>query len=129
MNQILSVSTNIGFAFLGMSAMSLMLGFAMFDKGLLALGNLHLLCALPLLFGVQRCITFLLAVKNAKVTLALVSGIAINLCLGWPVIGMIVQLSGLYYLLANYVAFATQSIFLSFSQLKNIIINIVTSYL
>src|SRR5690606_23649107 len=65
----------------------------LFDAGLLAMGNLLFLGGLALIIGLQRLRLFFFQMRKLKGTVCFLGGILV-VFLGWPVIGMIIEMFG-----------------------------------
>jgi len=85
----------IGIGLTGFGCVFLLLGvILLFDRVLLALGNLVLLAGLILLIGPTKTVRFF--TSRAKIRGSICFLVGIVLCLvGWPVIGMIVEIFGI----------------------------------
>ncbi|KAM8719258.1 hypothetical protein ACLKA7_011897 [Drosophila subpalustris] len=79
----------ISFLFLGM--------LLLFDKGLLAIGNILFIAGLGCVIGVERTLRFFFQRHKVKGTTAFFGGIVIVL-LGFPIIGMIIESYGFFAL-------------------------------
>uniref|UniRef100_A0A182QSZ0 Vesicle transport protein GOT1B n=2 Tax=Neomyzomyia TaxID=44536 RepID=A0A182QSZ0_9DIPT len=83
----------IAFLFLGM----LML----FDKGLLAIGNILFVCGLACVIGLERTFRFFFQKHKVKASICFFGGIAIVL-LGYPLIGMLIEMYGFILLFSGF---------------------------
>ncbi|ALC49250.1 CG32576 [Drosophila busckii] len=83
----------ISFLFLGM--------LLLFDKGLLAIGNILFICGLGCVIGVERTLRFFFQRHKIKGTTAFFGGIVIVL-LGFPIIGMIIESYGFFALFSGF---------------------------
>ncbi|GFO18120.1 vesicle transport protein got1b-like [Plakobranchus ocellatus] len=83
----------IAFLFLGM--------LFFFDKGLLAIGNILFICGLAFVIGLERTFRFFFQQHKLRATGFFVGGMFIVL-LGWPVIGMCVELYGFFLLFSGF---------------------------
>ncbi|EDW82285.1 vesicle transport protein GOT1B [Drosophila tropicalis] len=83
----------ISFLFLGM--------LLLFDKGLLAIGNILFISGLGCVIGVERTLRFFFQRHKVKGTTAFFGGIVIVL-LGWPIIGMIIESYGFFALFSGF---------------------------
>jgi len=92
----------IGLGLAGFGVAFLMLGTVLlFDKGLLAIGNILFLSGLAFIIGLERTFRFFFQKHKWKATLAFFSGISI-VFLGWPLIGMIVEIYGFFLLFRGF---------------------------
>jgi len=73
------------FLFLGM--------LLLFDKGLLAIGNIFCIVGLFLVIGVEKSFRFFIQAERLKGSLCFFGGVFI-LLLGWPILGMIIEVYG-----------------------------------
>lgn len=73
----------------------------LFDKGLLAMGNVLFLAGVMLIIGPQRAVRFFFQKRKAKGSLFFFSGMAFVL-IGWPIIGMGVELFGFVNLFGDF---------------------------
>ncbi|CAF4485108.1 unnamed protein product [Rotaria magnacalcarata] len=85
----------VGFIFLGM--------IFLFDKGLLAVGNILFLAGLSMIIGFERTLRFFFQRNKIKATLLFFGGISIVL-FGYPLVGMIFEIYG-FFLLFGLVRF------------------------
>ncbi|XP_017104498.1 vesicle transport protein GOT1B isoform X1 [Drosophila bipectinata] len=83
----------ISFLFFGM--------LLLFDKGLLAIGNILFLSGLGCVIGVERTLRFFFQRHKVKGTTAFFGGIIIVL-LGFPIIGMIIESYGFFALFSGF---------------------------
>ncbi|EDV46896.1 vesicle transport protein GOT1B [Drosophila suzukii] len=83
----------ISFLFLGM--------LLLFDKGLLAIGNILFISGLGCVIGVERTLRFFFQRHKVKGTTAFFGGIVIVL-LGFPIIGMIIESYGFFALFSGF---------------------------
>mmetsp|Transcript_2773 Transcript_2773/g.4876 ORF Transcript_2773/g.4876 Transcript_2773/m.4876 type:complete len:142 (-) Transcript_2773:2408-2833(-) len=65
----------------------------LFDKSLLAMGNVLFLSGVTLIIGAQRSVRFFLARRRWKGSACFFSGITLVL-IGWPIIGTLVEAFG-----------------------------------
>lgn len=84
-----------GLAFLMLGVMLL------FDKGLLAIGNILFLSGLAFIIGLERTFWFFFQKHKWKGSVAFFSGITV-LLIGWPLIGMIVESYGFVLLFRGF---------------------------
>ncbi|XP_014270285.1 vesicle transport protein GOT1B [Halyomorpha halys] len=73
----------------------------LFDKGLLAIGNILFICGLACVIGLERTFRFFFQRHKFKATLAFLGGIGVVL-LGWPVTGMIIETYGFVLLFSGF---------------------------
>jgi len=92
----------IGVGLAGFGVAFLFLGIIfLFDKGLLAIGNILFLCGLACVIGLERTFRFFFQVHKAKGSSAFFGGILIVL-FGFPLIGMLVELYGFVILFSGF---------------------------
>lgn len=90
----------VGLAGFGISL--LILGvLLLFDKGLLAIGNILFISGLACVIGIQRTLRFFFQVQKIKATACFFGGIVIVL-IGWPLIGMIFEFYGFILLFSGF---------------------------
>ncbi|KAK9499642.1 hypothetical protein O3M35_002650 [Rhynocoris fuscipes] len=73
----------------------------LFDKGLLAIGNILFICGLGSVIGLERTFRFFFQRHKVKATIAFFGGIFVVL-MGWPVTGMILELYGFIKLFSGF---------------------------
>jgi len=83
----------IAFVFLGV--------LLLFDKGLLAIGNILFICGLACVIGLERTFRFFFKRNKIRASVAFFGGIIIVL-LGWPIVGMIVESYGFVLLFSGF---------------------------
>ncbi|KAH8316833.1 hypothetical protein KR074_009175, partial [Drosophila pseudoananassae] len=94
--------TEIGIGLAGFGISFLFLGMLLlFDKGLLAIGNILFLSGLGCVIGVERTLRFFFQRHKVKGTTAFFGGIIIVL-LGFPIIGMIIESYGFFALFSGF---------------------------
>jgi len=99
-------SQKIGVALVAFGVSFLFLGVVLlFDKGLLAIGNILFLCGLAFVIGLERTFRFFFQRHKIKGSVAFFGGILIVL-FGWPLIGMIVEIYGFILLFSGFFPFA-----------------------
>jgi len=92
----------IGVGLAGFGVGFLLLGIILlFDKGLLAIGNIFFISGLACVIGLERTFRFFFQVHKAKGSAAFFGGILIVL-FGWPLIGMLVELYGFVLLFSGF---------------------------
>ncbi|XP_054168560.1 vesicle transport protein GOT1B-like [Oppia nitens] len=92
----------IGLGLSGFGIAFLMLGvMLLFDKGLLAIGNILFLSGLAFIIGLERTFWFFFQKHKWKASLAFFTGITVVL-IGWPLIGMIVETYGFILLFRGF---------------------------
>lgn len=92
----------IGVGLAGFGIAFLLLGVLfLFDKGLLAIGNILFISGLAFVIGLERTFRFFFQKHKLKATSFFVGGILIVL-FGWPVIGMCVEMYGFFLLFSGF---------------------------
>ncbi|XP_050676460.1 vesicle transport protein GOT1B [Leptidea sinapis] len=92
----------IGVGLAGFGMTFLFLGvLLLFDKGLLAIGNILFISGLACVIGIQRTFFFFFQRHKIKATIAFFGGITIVL-LGWPMFGMIAEMYGFLLLFRGF---------------------------
>ncbi|CEP00178.1 Got1/Sft2-like family [Plasmodiophora brassicae] len=92
----------LGIGLTGIGSLFLVLGILLlFDKALLAMGNILFLCGVILIIGVRNTARFFYRKGKIRGTCCFLGGIALVLC-GWPVIGIAVELFGMINLFGNF---------------------------
>ncbi|XP_059618849.1 vesicle transport protein GOT1B [Phlebotomus argentipes] len=92
----------IGVGLAGFGISFLFLGILLlFDKGLLAIGNIFFLSGLACVIGLQRTFRFFFQKHKVKGSIAFFGGIVI-LLVGYPLIGMIVEIYGFVLLFSGF---------------------------
>lgn len=92
----------IGVGLAGFGVMFLFLGVLFFfDKGLLAFGNILFICGLGCVIGLERTFRFFFQRHKFKATGFFVGGILVVL-IGWPVIGMCLEMYGFFLLFSGF---------------------------
>ncbi|OXA37645.1 Vesicle transport protein GOT1B [Folsomia candida] len=99
-------SQKIGIGLVAFGACFLFLGVLLvFDKGLLAIGNILFLCGLAFLIGLERTFRFFFQRHKIKGSAAFFGGIFVVL-IGWPIIGMVVETYGFFLLFSGFFPYA-----------------------
>jgi hypothetical protein len=92
----------IGVGLAGFGIVFLFLGMVLlFDKGLLAIGNILFICGLAFVIGLERTFRFFFQRHKLKSTGFFIGGMVIVL-IGWPVVGMCVELYGFFLLFSGF---------------------------
>ncbi|KAH8366647.1 hypothetical protein KR084_010119, partial [Drosophila pseudotakahashii] len=98
----LHLPAEIGIGLAGFGISFLFLGMLLlFDKGLLAIGNILFISGLGCVIGVERTLRFFFQRHKVKGTTAFFGGIVIVL-LGFPIIGMIIESYGFFALFSGF---------------------------
>ncbi|XP_075228793.1 vesicle transport protein GOT1B [Lycorma delicatula] len=92
----------IGVGLAGFGIFFLFLGvLLLFDKGLLAIGNILFIAGLASVIGLERTFRFFFQRHKAKASVAFFGGIVVVL-LGWPIVGMILEMYGFILLFSGF---------------------------
>ncbi|XP_038079195.1 vesicle transport protein GOT1B-like isoform X2 [Patiria miniata] len=92
----------IGIGLTGFGAFFLFLGIIfLFDKGLLAIGNILFLVGLACVIGLERTFRFFFQQHKLKATGFFIGGMVIVL-IGWPLVGMLVEMYGFFLLFRGF---------------------------
>eukprot|EP01006_Ploeotia_vitrea_P030907 TRINITY_DN63217_c0_g1_i3.p2 TRINITY_DN63217_c0_g1~~TRINITY_DN63217_c0_g1_i3.p2 ORF type:complete len:144 (+),score=57.08 TRINITY_DN63217_c0_g1_i3:10-441(+) len=92
----------IGIGLTAFGAAFLFLGvLLLFDRGLLALGNMLFLSGITLLIGARKTVRFFLRPGKLRGTVCFLGGIAMVLW-GWAFVGMLVEVFGIFNLFGNF---------------------------
>lgn len=92
----------IGVGLAGFGMAFLFLGtLLLFDKGLLAIGNILFLCGLSFVIGLERTFRFFFQRHKVKASVAFFGGILVVL-IGWPLIGMLIEIYGFVLLFSGF---------------------------
>jgi len=95
-------SQKIGIALVGFGAAFLVLGvILLFDKGLLAIGNILFLSGLAFVIGLSRTFRFFFQWHKLRATTCFFGGILVVL-IGWPIVGMIIEIYGFILLFSGF---------------------------
>ncbi|KAJ9598437.1 hypothetical protein L9F63_010881 [Diploptera punctata] len=73
----------------------------LFDKGLLAIGNILFISGLACVIGLERTFRFFFQRHKVKASIAFFGGIIVVL-LGWPLVGMIIETYGFVLLFSGF---------------------------
>lgn len=91
------VAFGISFLFLGI--------LLLFDKGLLAIGNILFLSGLGCAIGPKRTLSFFFQRHKVKASVSFLGGIIVVL-MGWPIVGMIIETYGFVLLFSGFLPVA-----------------------
>ncbi|XP_022196759.1 vesicle transport protein GOT1B isoform X2 [Nilaparvata lugens] len=92
----------IGVGLAGFGIFFLFLGvLLLFDKGLLAIGNILFIAGLASVIGLERTFRFFFQRHKAKASVAFFGGIVVVL-LGWPLVGMMLETYGFILLFSGF---------------------------
>jgi len=98
----ISDTQKIGVGLAGFGITFLFLGMLLFfDKGLLAIGNILFISGLAFVIGLERTFRFFFQQHKLKATGFFIGGMLIVL-IGWPMIGMLVELYGFFLLFSGF---------------------------
>ena len=107
----ISDQQKLGVGLGGFGMFFLLLGVLMlFDKGLLAIGNLFCIAGFVLCVGFERTGRFFGQVERLKGTACFLGGIFV-LLLGWPVVGIILEVYGFVALFGGFMPMVSLSSF------------------
>lgn len=92
----------IGVGLAGFGIFFLFLGvLLLFDKGLLAIGNILFIAGLSSVIGLERTFRFFFQRHKVKASAGFFGGIIVVL-LGWPIVGMILEMYGFILLFSGF---------------------------
>lgn len=92
----------IGVGLAGFGVSFLFLGvLLLFDKGLLAIGNILFIAGLACVIGLERTFRFFFQKHKIKASIAFFGGISVVL-LGWPLLGMLIETYGFVLLFSGF---------------------------
>jgi hypothetical protein len=92
----------IGVGLAGFGVSFLFLGvLLLFDKGLLAIGNILFIAGLACVIGLERTFRFFFQKHKIKASVAFFGGITVVL-LGWPLLGMLIETYGFVLLFSGF---------------------------
>uniref|UniRef100_A0A1B6DV41 Vesicle transport protein GOT1B n=1 Tax=Clastoptera arizonana TaxID=38151 RepID=A0A1B6DV41_9HEMI len=92
----------IGVGLAGFGIFFLFMGvLLLFDKGLLAIGNILFIAGLASVIGLERTFRFFFQRHKVKASVAFFGGIIVVL-IGWPIIGMILETYGFVLLFSGF---------------------------
>jgi hypothetical protein len=98
----------IGIGLVGFGGFFLFLGVVLlFDKGLLAIGNILFLAGIAFIVGLDRTWRFFFQANKIKMSVFFFGGIFVVL-LGWPIVGMILELYGFFQLFRGFFPFVVE---------------------
>jgi len=96
----------IGVGLAGFGIAFLFLGVVLlFDKGLLAIGNILFISGLAFVVGLERTFLFFFQKHKVKGTAFFFGGITVVL-IGWPMVGMIIEMYGFFLLFSGFLPVA-----------------------
>lgn len=92
----------IGIGVTGFGLLFLFIGMMLFfDRGLLAIGNILFISGLALVIGLERTFRFFFQKHKLKGSALFLGGVMVVL-LGWPVVGMVVEMYGFILLFKGF---------------------------
>mmetsp|Transcript_11166 Transcript_11166/g.19562 ORF Transcript_11166/g.19562 Transcript_11166/m.19562 type:complete len:148 (-) Transcript_11166:391-834(-) len=98
----------IGLGLTGFGMLFTILGMLMlFDRGLIAMGNLLFLAGLSTTIGLQSTIAFFMKRKNRKGSIFYLGG-CLLVIVGWTVVGLFVEAYGFWLLFCEFIPTALQ---------------------
>ncbi|XP_076248822.1 LOW QUALITY PROTEIN: vesicle transport protein GOT1B [Calliopsis andreniformis] len=96
----------IGVGLAGFGISFLFLGvLLLFDKGLLAIGNILFISGLACVIGPKRTLSFFFQRHKIKASISFLGGIIVVL-MGWPIVGMIIETYGFVLLFSGFLPVA-----------------------
>ncbi|KAF0306971.1 Vesicle transport protein GOT1B [Amphibalanus amphitrite] len=102
MFHVVTMAEEIGIGLVGFGVAFLFLGVLfLFDKGLLAIGNILFLSGLAFVIGLERTFRFFFQSHKVRGTASFFGGILVVL-IGWPLVGMIIELYGFVVLFSGF---------------------------
>jgi len=98
-----SDTMKIGIGLIGFGIFFLILGVILFfDSALLAMGNILFVSGVSLMIGLSNTFGFFFGAQKIKGSAFFFGGI-FTVLIGWPVIGMMIESVGLFYLFARFI--------------------------
>uniref|UniRef100_A0A4W6F6F2 Golgi transport 1Bb n=1 Tax=Lates calcarifer TaxID=8187 RepID=A0A4W6F6F2_LATCA len=95
-------STEIGMGLTGFGVFFLFFGMMLFfDKALLAIGNILFVSGLSFVIGLERTFRFFFQRHKVKATSFFLGGVFVVL-IGWPIIGVILEIYGFFLLFRGF---------------------------
>ncbi|XP_039767187.1 vesicle transport protein GOT1B isoform X1 [Ornithorhynchus anatinus] len=99
----LTDSQKIGMGLTGFGVFFLFFGMILFfDKALLAIGNVLFVAGLAFVIGLERTFRFFFQKHKMKATGFFLGGVFVVL-VGWPLIGMILEIYGFFLLFSSWI--------------------------
>ncbi|CAL8115078.1 unnamed protein product [Orchesella dallaii] len=101
-------SQKIGIGLVGIGGFFLFLGIVLlFDKGLLAIGNILFISGIAFIVGLDKTRRFFFQSNKLKASGFFFGGIIVVL-IGWPIVGMILELYGFFLLFKGFFPFVIE---------------------
>ncbi|ODM96808.1 Vesicle transport protein GOT1B [Orchesella cincta] len=98
----------IGIGLVGIGGFFLFLGIVLlFDKGLLAIGNILFISGIAFIVGLDKTRRFFFQSNKLKASGFFFGGIIVVL-IGWPIVGMILELYGFFLLFKGFFPFVIE---------------------